>query len=192
MELNMLQKFHSSNRGPLALATVLMLVWASLLNAQPTDGEFQAKLKEFQSLQQSLESVRKQTMADNPELQRRQSSLQDQMMSLVRDEGVLPRKRIRRLQDMARSLRSGEMSEDEQAAMRESYREMSQELLDARRAALQDEQMKSAQLEFIEDREAAMTEVDADVPAMLERSRTLRQELAAMQRSRRGSGMGAE
>lgn len=186
----MSQQRRSSLIRALALSAAMTLGWASTTGAQTPSGDLQATQQALQSLQQSLSAIREKTMAANPELKQREESLQDQMMSRMRDEGVLPRKRIRRLQDMAEQMRSGEVPENEQAAMMESYQSLRQELLDARRVAMQDERIKTAQLQLQDDMVSAMTEQNAEVPSMIDRFEAMRAELSAMARSQRNSSAG--
>ena len=188
----MLKFCRSSLARAIALSAIVLLGWAGTAGAQEGADDLQATQQALQSLQQSLSSIREQTMAANPELKQREASLQDAMMSRMRDEGVLPRKRIRQLQDMAQEMRSGEVPAEEQAAMMQEYQALRQELLDARRVAMQDEGIQSAQLKLQEDMVSAMTEQNADVPEMIERFEAMREKLSTMSRSRGNTGMGAE
>jgi len=192
MERMMSQQRRSNLIRAIALSTAMIMSWAGAASAQAQSGDLQATQQALQSLQQSLSTIREQTMEANPELKQREESLQDQMMSRMRDEGVLPRKRIRRLQDMAQQMRSGEVPENEQAAMMESYQSLRQELLDARRVAMQDERIKTAQLQLQDDMVSAMTEQNAEVPSMIDRFEAMREELSAMARSQRNSSAGEQ
>lgn len=159
------------------IALVCVTALAGTVQAQDNAGQPSARQQELQSLQQSLSAIRQETMAENPGLQERQERLQDQMMSRMRDEGVDPRTDVRRLQDIARELRSGEVAEADRAGLMEEYQSTREALLEARRTAMQDKRIRNAQLELQDDLVGAMTERNADVPEMIERFETLRSEL---------------
>ncbi|MEX0385713.1 hypothetical protein [Spiribacter onubensis] len=167
-------------------ALVCVAALSGGVQAQNTGGQPGAQQQELQQLQQTLSSIRQQAMEENPGLQERQQVLQDQMMSRMRDEGVDPREDVKRLQDIARELRGGEVAEEQRAGLMEEYQSTRQALLDARRAAMQDERIKNSQLELQDDLVSAMTEQNADVPEMIDRFETLRSEMAG----RGGSGSG--
>ena len=169
-------------------ALVCVAALAGTVQAQSGSGQPSASQQELQSLQQSLSAIREQAMEENPGLQERQQVLQDQMMSRMRDEGVDPREDVRRLQDIARELRSGEVPEEEQAGLMEEYQSTRQALLEARRAAMQDKRIESAQLELQDDLVGAMTEQNADVPEMIDRFEALRAALSGQGRAGSGSG----
>ncbi len=164
------------------LATVLLLVAAG---AHAQSADLQEKQAELQVLQQELSALRQEAMAANPEFEQRQQSWQDAFMSMIRDEGVQPRQAIRRLQDMERELRGGELSEEERAVMRDEFMALRDRLMDARRNALQDEDLTEARESLQADLMTAMAAIDADAPEMIERFESLRSELMS---SRQGSG----
>jgi hypothetical protein len=131
---------------------------------QGSDGDAQGKRQELQSLRQSLAAIRQSAMEANPELAERQSQLEDQMMARMRDEGVQPRKDIRRLQDIASELRQGDIDDERREALRTEYQTTREELLEARRTAMNDEQIRESLRVLREQRMAAMSELNADVP----------------------------
>jgi preprotein translocase subunit SecD len=145
--------------------------------------------QELQSLQQSLASIREEAIEENPELADRQQSLEDRMMSRMRDEGVNPREDVRRLQDIARELRGGEVAEEERAGMMQEYQQTRQSLLQARRSAMQDSDIQQDQTALQEDIVSAMTAIDDGVPDMIDRFERLRGQV--QQQRQPGSGGGA-
>ncbi|MEX0430169.1 hypothetical protein [Spiribacter insolitus] len=168
------------------MALVCAAALAGGVQAQNAGGQSSGQQQELQQLQQTLSSIRQQAMEENPGLQERQQVLEDQMMSRMRDEGVDPREDVMRLQDIARELRGGEVAEEERASLMEEYQNTRQELLAARRTAMEDERIKNAQLELQDDLVSAMTEQNADVPEMIDRFETLRSQMAGGGRA--GSG----
>ncbi len=174
-----------SQRGVVSLLASLVLIFSvsGVGHAQQTSESMRAQQQEFQQLRQSLSQIREQAMSANPALKKRQDSLQDQMMSRMRDEGVKPRSQIRRLQDITRELRAGEVPEEEQAALMQEYQQTRQALLQARRTAMQDERVRSAQIELQEDMMAAMAEQNGDVEMMIQRFDALREELSNRRRN---------
>ena len=167
---------HRSWRILAALVCAATLAGSAV--AQDGTGQPSASQQELRSLQQALSSIRQQAMEANPNLEERQQALQDQMMSRMRDEGVEPRQDVRRLQDIARQLRSGEVAEADRPALMEEYQSTRQALLEARRTAMQDERIQTAQTQLQDDLVSAMTEQNGDVPAMIDRFESLRSELA--------------
>ncbi len=164
--------------GPIgaSLAAVLLMISFGA-QAQSQASDLQEKQAELQVLQQTLSSLREEAMAANPEFEQRQQSWQDAFMSMIRDEGVQPRQAIRRLQDMERELRGGELAEEDRAAMRDEYMALRQRLMDARRVALEDEELSQAREDMQQDLITAMTAINAEVPAMIDRFETLRSDL---------------
>ena len=156
---------------------LLTLGLATPVFGQGSDSDIQGKRQELQSLRQSLAAIRQSTMEANPELAERQSQLEDQMMARMRDEGVQPRKDIRRLQDIASELRQGDIDDERREALRTEYQTTREELLEARRTAMNDEQIRESLRVLREQRMAAMSELNADVPEMIDRFETLFQEL---------------
>ncbi len=164
------------------LVLVMILLLAAGLPssglAQEGAGDAQAIRAELRDLQQSLTQLREQAMAENPALERRQQAFQDQVLSRMRDEGVEPRKSIRRLQDISRQLQAGEVAESERRGLMTEYQEMRSEVMAARRVAMQDQKIIDAEASLRSEMLAAMREQDADAPAMIERFENLRRELA--------------
>ncbi|MEX0451376.1 hypothetical protein V6X62_06075 [Spiribacter sp. 218] len=157
---------------------LLTLGLATPVFGQGSDGDLQGKRQELQSLRQSLAAIRQSTMEANPELAERQSQLEDQMMARMRDEGVRPRQDIRRLQDIASELRQEGLEDARRESLMSEYQSTRQELLAARRAAMDDQRIRDSQLALREEMVAAMTEQDADVPEMIDRFEALREELS--------------
>ena len=141
------------------------------------DGANAARVQELRQLQQSLTELRQQAMADNPELEQRQQAFQDRVMSRMRDEGVEPRKAIRRLQDISRKLQSGEVGETERNELMQEYQQTRTEVMQARRVAMGDEAIIEAEQALRTALIEAMAEQDAEAPAMIERFETLRREV---------------
>lgn len=166
------------------LATCLLLVAAG---AHAQSADLQEKQAELQVLQQELSALRQEAMAANPEFEQRQQSWQDAFMSMIRDEGVQPRQAIRRLQDMERELRGDALNEQERTAMREEFMALRERLMDARRNALQDQDLTEARESLQADLITAMAAINADAPEMIERFETLRSELMNT-----GHGSGAQ
>jgi len=136
--------------------------------------------QELRTLQARLSSVREQAMAVNPNLQRRQEALQDQVMSRMRDEGVFPRRQIREIQEMARALAAGDLVEEERQALLVEYQAARDALLAARRIALEDHRIVAAQRAFGDELMDAMVAIDPEASAMAERFELLRDALAGM------------
>lgn len=177
-----------------ARRTVLMFAVSALgavgiAQAQNTDGP-SAERQELQSLQQSLASIREEAINQNPNLGDRQQSLEDRMMSRMRDEGVNPRADVKRLQDIASQLRGGDVAEEERAGLMEEYQSMRQSLLEARRTAMQDSGIQEDQVELQDDIVSAMSEIDDEVPDMIERFQSLRSEVQGQRRSGSAGGAG--
>lgn len=180
-----------------ARRTVLMFAVSALgavgiAQAQNTDGPSgpSAERQELQSLQQSLASIREEAINQNPNLGDRQQSLEDRMMSRMRDEGVNPRADVKRLQDIASQLRGGDVAEEERAGLMEEYQSMRQSLLEARRTAMQDSGIQEDQVELQDDIVSAMSEIDDEVPDMIERFQSLRSEVQGQRRSGSAGGAG--
>ena len=161
-----------------------------LAQAQNSDGPSSSR-QELQSLQQSLASIREEAINENPNLADRQQSLEDRMMSRMRDEGVNPREDVKRLQDIASELRGGEVAEEERTAMMEEYQSTRQELLQARRTAMQDSGIQEDQMQLQEDIVSAMSDIDGSVPQMIDRFETLRSNVQSQRQSGGGVGNGS-
>ena len=157
--------------------------------AQNTDGS-SAQRQELQSLQESLASIREEAINENPDLGDRQQSLEDRMMSRMRDEGVNPREDVKRLQDIARQLRGGDVAEEERAGLMEEYQSTRQSLLEARRTAMQDNGIQEDQAQLQDDIVSAMSAIDDEVPDMIERFQSLRSEVQGQRRSGAAGGNG--
>lgn len=177
---------HWTRRAVFTLA-IAAVAATGLAQAQSSDGGSSSR-QELQSLQQSLASIREEAINENPGLADRQQSLEDRMMSRMRDEGVSPREDVKRLQDIARELRGGEVAEEERAAMMEEYQSTRQALLQARRTAMQDSGIQDDQMQLQEDIVDAMSDIDDSVPEMIDRFETLRGNV----QSQRQSGSGAQ
>lgn len=179
----------------IALATALSLLAAPVF-AQSTEGngggqgggEAAALQQELRDLQRQLAEIRTAAMENNPELQERQTSLQNQVMTRMRDEGVNPEQDIRELQDLATRLRSGDLSQSEQQELAREYQQTRQELLEARRTALDDENIRQAQQDFREDLVTAMEAENPDVRALIEEFEATRE---ALREQMQGGGPGA-
>lgn len=136
--------------------------------------------QELRTLQARLTAVREEAMAENPQLQRRQEALQDQVMSRMRDEGVFPRRQIRQIQQMARDLSAGDLAEDEQQALMAEYQAARDALLAARRIALEDHRIVASQRAFDDELMDAMVAVDPQASEMAVRFERLREALSAL------------
>jgi len=150
--------------------------------------DVQALEQELQAIQQELAEIRNAAMENNPELRDRQASLQSEVMTRMRDEGVNPEQDIRRLQDIATELRSGELSESEQQELAQEYRETRQELLEARRTVLDAESVQDSQAAFREDLITAMEAENPDVRELIDDFERLREELRSRSPSRGQGG----
>ncbi|RZU98096.1 hypothetical protein [Spiribacter vilamensis] len=162
---------------------------AGIAAAQNTDGP-SAQRQELQSLQESLASIREEAINENPNLGDRQESLEDRMMSRMRDQGVNPREDVKRLQDIARQLRGGDVAEEERATLMEEYQSKRQSLLEARRTAMQDSGIQEDQAQLQDDIVSAMSDIDGEVPDMIERFQDLRSEVQGQRRSGSAGGAG--
>jgi len=180
---------HWTRRAVVTLA-IAALGATGLAQAQSSDGS-SSNRQELQSLQQSLASIREEAINQNPGLADRQQSLEDRMMSRMRDEGVNPREDVKRLQDIARELRGGEVAEEDRAALMEEYQSTRQALLQARRTAMQDSGIQSDQTQLQEDIVSAMSEIDGNVPQMIDRFETLRSNVQSQRQSGGGAGNGS-
>lgn len=183
-----------THRGGTALAALLLALGVSgpvVAQTDSADGQqdAQALQAELQALQQELAEIRNAAMENNPGLRERQTSLQNQVMTRMRDEGVSPEQDIRRLQDIATELRSGELSESEQQALAQEYQETRQDLLEARRTALDAGPVQDAQARFREDLITAMEAENPDVRELIDDFERLREELRG-QMPARGAGGG--
>ena len=183
--------FHNWTRR-LALTLALAAACTAGNAAAQNTGDASAQRQELQSLQASLASIREEAVNENPSLGERQQSLEDRMMSRMRDEGVNPREDVKRLQDIARRLRSGEVAEEERPALMEEYQSTRQSLLQARRTAMQDSGIQQDQSQLQDDIVSAMTEIDDEVPDMIERFQNLRSEVQGGRRSGSAGGSGAQ
>lgn len=170
----------------LAVSTVGV---AGIALAQNADGP-SSQRQELQSLQESLASIREEAINENPNLGERQQSLEDRMMSRMRDQGVNPREDVKRLQDIARQLRGGDVAEEERATLMEEYQSKRQSLLEARRSAMQDSGIQEDQAELQDDIVSAMSDIDQGVPDMIERFQNLRSEVQGQRRSGPAGGAG--
>ena len=162
---------------------------AGIAPAQNSDGP-SAQRQELQSLQESLASIREEAINENPDLGDRQQSLEDRMMSRMRDQGVNPREDVKRLQDIARQLRGGDVAEEERAGLMQEYQDKRQSLLEARRTAMQDSGIQEDQAELQDDIVNAMSAIDDEVPDMIERFQSLRSEVQGQRRSGAAGGAG--
>lgn len=167
-----MKQFFSAILLSIALATTAQ---ASDIPENPAEIE-----QELRTLQARLTAAREEAMTANPKLQKRQEALQDEVMSRMRDEGVFPRRQIREIQDMASELSGGELAEEEREALLAEYQVARDELLAARRTALEDERIIASQRAFSDELMNAMLAVDPQADEMAERFEVLREALSAL------------
>lgn len=167
-----MKQFFSAILLSVALATTAQ---ASDIPENPAEIE-----QELRTLQARLTAAREEAMTANPKLQKRQEALQDEVMSRMRDEGVFPRRQIREIQDMASELSGGELAEEEREALLAEYQVARDELLAARRTALEDERIIASQRAFSDELMNAMLAVDPQADEMAERFEVLREALSAL------------
>lgn len=167
-----MKQFFSAVLLSVALATTAQ---ASDIPENPAEIE-----QELRTLQARLTTAREEAMTANPKLQKRQEALQDEVMSRMRDEGVFPRRQIREIQDMASELSGGELAEEEREALLAEYQVARDELLAARRTALEDERIIASQRAFSDELMNAMLAVDPQADEMAERFEVLREALSAL------------
>jgi hypothetical protein len=189
-------------RTVLALALALSpLAWAQAQQSQGqnapepgsqgTPGSIAEARTQMQEAQQELEQIRDQALSKRPELREQQADLQQRITERVRAEGVDPEADMQRLQEIASEIRGGDLSEERQQELIEEYESTRTALLEARRAALQDqaiqedtEAFRSALLDAMREEDDSVDELIQD---LTEAQQTLRRE---MHRGTMGGGQG--
>ena len=161
---------------------VMLLSIALVTTAQASDiPENPAAIEqELRTLQARLSAAREEAIQVNPNLQKRQEALQDEVMSRMRDEGVFPRRQIREIQDMARKLSDDGLTEEARQTLLAEYQVARDALLAARRVALEDKRIIASQRAFSDELMNAMVAVDPQAEAMAARFEVLREALSAL------------
>ncbi len=143
----------------------------------------------MQELQEELEQVRDQALERQPELREQQADLQQRITERLRAEGVDPEADLQRLQEIANEIRGGGIDDQRQQELAEEYQQKRTALLEARRAALQDQSIQEDTEEFRSALLTAMRAEDENVDGLIsdltEAQQTLRREM-------QGDGMGGQ
>lgn len=177
--------------SPLAMAQQAQQETSPGSEAQNGAGTVAEARNRMREAQEELERIRDQALASRPELREQQADLQQRITDRLRAEGVDPEADIQRLQEIADEIRSGEIDDQRQQELVAEYQQKRTALLEARRAALQDQAIQEDTEEFRSALLTAMREEDDSVDELIsdltEAQQTLRQE---MQRGTMGGGQG--
>lgn len=131
-------------------------------------GDPAALQQRIQTVAGELRETEEQALADNPALAEQRDDYQALLNETIEAEGADPAASIARLQEIRKEAEGApDMSDDEKQALAAEFRSTRRELLQARQAAMQDEDVSAAREAYQSKLLEAMEEANPDTPQLL-------------------------
>jgi cysteinyl-tRNA synthetase len=165
----------------LALAALTFAAVPGIATAQ--DGasadqqQAQKLMQEYRQKATKLQEIHEETIQSNPELKQQQKEFEKGVRSAVDDQGYDVEKGQERVKEMAQKLQSGDLSDSERKALMKDFQAERRQMTQARDAALQKPEIKSAGEKLQQDTLAAMKKQDGQTDKLLKEMDKLRGEL---------------
>lgn len=167
--------------------TVLLLALAALSVTSVASAQGSGSSADQQKAQQlmqqyrqkaaKLQQIHQETIKSNPDLAQEQKDFEQQVRQAVENEGYDVDKGQQRVQEMAKKLQSGDLSDSERQAVMKDFQAERQQMVEARNAALQKPEIQKAGKQLQEDTMDAMKEQDSQTPQLLDDMEDLRTKL---------------
>ncbi len=158
--------------------------------AGPKEQEFMQIRAELQQLQQQLGQIQEQVLENNPELQRQQEDLRNQVMETMKEQGAKPEQDINKLKTLQAELQNEELPEEKRQEKIQEFRETNMSLQQAQHQAMQDEDLQKVQQSLNDDMLTAMVDANPETEKLLSQLQQARQKLMQIQQEIQGGGGG--
>ncbi|MES1926312.1 hypothetical protein [Salinisphaera sp. T31B1] len=150
----------------------------------------QQLMQQYRQKAAKLQQIHQETIQANPKLAAEQEKFEKQVRSAVEKQGYDVDKGQQRVQEMAQKLQSGDLSDSERQALMKDFQAERQQMVQARDAALQKPEIKSAGEKLQEDTLAAMKKQDSQTSQLLDEMDSLRNQLRAAMPAPAAAGNG--
>lgn len=144
-----------------------------------TQTEMNTLIKQLRQKSATLDTAYKQALEANADLREQQDQFVAMMRQAIQDQGYDLDAGQQRLQDMAKQMKAGDLSDDERTALLQKFTAERQSLNQARTAALQQPEIKQAGQSLQTATVAAMTAQNPEVEQLLQDIAKLRQQIRA-------------
>ncbi|ERJ17441.1 hypothetical protein T35B1_05830 [Salinisphaera shabanensis T35B1] len=166
----------------LALAALTFGTMPGLATAQSNGAtadqqQAQQLMQQYRQKAAKLQQIHQETIQSNPDLAAQQEDFEEQVRDAVEDQGYDVDKGQERVQEMAQKLQSGDLSDDERKAVMKDFQAERQQMVQARDAALQKPEIRSAGEKLQEDTLTAMKKQDGQTKKLLDDMDELRGQL---------------
>ncbi len=157
----------------------------------------QQKIQRMQEIGKKLQSVQKETLQDNPELQKERDEL-DSLVQDTMDQNMekhnVSKKGLKSLQS---KMQGKDMAPGQKKELRNQWQEKISSYRQARTETMSNEQIQEKQEAFREDMIKAMEKKEPKTKEMIQELESLQQEMQAMQQQmmqqqKRGQGQGGK
>lgn len=142
-----------------------------------TQTEMNTLIKQLRQKSATLDTAYKQALETNADLREQQDQFVAMMRQAIQDQGYDLDAGQQRLQDMAKQMKTGDLSDDERTALLQKFTTERQSLNQARTAALQQPEIKQAGQSLQTATVAAMTAQNPEVEQLLQDIAKLRQQI---------------
>lgn len=136
-------------------------------------------------IQQKLVQIQKATVEANPELAEQQQELQALIQEKMKANGHTPEKDMSRLKKIREQAQAEDMDKKERQSLAQEFQQTRQKLGNARREAMQDEEVQEKTEALQQDMIAAMKEQNPETEKLLKQMEALQ---AAHQQQRQRPG----
>lgn len=160
---------------------------------QPGGGpsaEMQSVVKEYRSVAQKLQGIRKKAIEANPELKEKRKDFQNKVETAMADSGYDVESNRQRVQEIGEKLKSGDVEKSERQKLMKDLRSKQQKMRKAQQSAMQKPEVQAAGQELQKQTLAAMRDQDSQTDELLDRMKELRSKLQSMQQNARGGAPG--
>lgn len=177
-------------------ATLLMLAIAALTfsgiaTAQTSPNATTQQQQQVRQLAQKLrqkaaklQKIHSKTLEANPDLRQQQKAYSEMIRQAIKEQGYDLKAGQERVKNMAKKLKSGELSKEERKAVMQDFAAERKSLNKARAAAMQQPEIRKAGKQLQQDTLAAMKAYSDQTEDLIQSMKQIRQQLRAqMQKS---------
>lgn len=144
-----------STVGLLAVAAVSFSGLATAADSADT-GQTQQLMQGYRSDAQQLKQIHDATIKNNPQLAKEQSQFEDQVKKAVKKQGYDVDAGQKRMQKYAQQLQNKDLSDDKRKAVMQKFQNERQQMVKARNAAMQQDDIQQAGKKLQQDTISAM------------------------------------
>lgn len=140
-------------------------------------------MQKYQETSEKLRQIRDEAVASHPELEKQSRAYQERIEQAMNDGGYDVDAGAEKLRKMGQRYKQEDMSQEERQKLAADFKAERRKMQQARQQVMQKEEVRTAGQELQKNIIAAMKEQDPQTEVLIQRLRSLRQKLQAIQSS---------